>query len=73
MSAVRTQIYLTEEQRRRIDELTDARGDSLAEIVRKALDRYLDEEFEAVEAALGATFGADPGARSIDRDEWNRG
>lgn len=73
MSAVRTQIYLTEEQRRRIDELTDARGDSLAEIVRKALDRYLDEESEAVEAALGATFGADPEARSIDRDEWNRG
>jgi predicted DNA-binding protein len=73
MSAVRTQVYLTEEQRRRIDAIGDAKGESLAEIVRKALDRYLDEEFEDIDAALAATFGADPEARAPDREEWQRG
>jgi predicted DNA-binding protein len=73
MSAVRTQVYLTEEQRRRIDAIVDAKGESLAEIVRKALDRYLDEEFEDIGAALAATFGADPEARAPDRAEWQRG
>jgi predicted DNA-binding protein len=74
MSAVRTQIYLTDAQRRRIDAAMSARGESLAEIVRKALDRYLDDEgLEDIASALDATFGVDPDARAPDRDEWARG
>ena len=66
-------VYLTEEQRRRIDAIVDAKGESLAEIVRKALDRYLEEEVADATTALAATFGADPGASPPDRDEWDCG
>lgn len=73
MSAVRTQVYLTKEQRRRIDEVADASGESLAEIVRRALDRYLAGQAEGAASALAGTFGADPEARAPDRGEWDRG
>jgi hypothetical protein len=73
MSSIRTQIYLTKEQRRRIDACIEAGGQSLAEIVRKALDRYLDTESEDATVALAATFGADSEAKAPDRDEWQRG
>ena len=72
MSATRTQIYLTEAQRRRIDELADAEGVTMAEVVRRALDSYLALEGDAA-AALLATFGADPDATQPDRTEWERG
>jgi hypothetical protein len=73
MSATRTQVYLTEEQRRRIDRLTRADGITLAEVVRRALDRYLDAQDTDPAPALAATFGADPRAAPPDRDEWGRG
>lgn len=73
MSATRTQIYLTEEQRRRVDEVSRAEGVTLAEVVRRALDAYLDREIVASATVLADTFGADPGAAYPDRDEWNRG
>jgi Arc/MetJ-type ribon-helix-helix transcriptional regulator len=73
MSAIRTRVYLTEEQRRRIDALVEAKGVSMAEIVRKALDRYLDEEMADATTVLAATFGADPTASPSNRDEWHRG
>lgn len=73
MSSLRTQVYLTVEQRRRIDALSEAKGQSLAEIVRQALDRYLDQDGEDAAEALAATFGADPDAQAPDRDEWSRG
>ncbi len=44
MPATRTQVYLTEEQRQRIDALAEAEGITMAEVVRRALDAYLDEE-----------------------------
>ncbi|MFP5318713.1 MAG: CopG family transcriptional regulator [Acidimicrobiia bacterium] len=72
MSATRTQVYLTEDQRRRIDEIARAEGVTLAEVVRRALDAYLNAERDA-SAALASTFGADPDARSPRRDEWDRG
>lgn len=73
MSATRTQVYLTEDQRRRIDQLARADGITLAEVVRRALDRYLADERPDGTTALAATFGADPGAAAPDRDEWDRG
>lgn len=68
--AQRTQIYLSDEQRARIDELAQREQVSMAEIVRLALDRYLAQEDD-----LDATFGAAPGLQvSIpSRDEWDRG
>jgi hypothetical protein len=73
MSAVRTQVYLTEEQRNRIDAMAAGEGVTMAEIVRRALDEYLARESPDPRAALAATFGAAPAASIPDRDEWVRG
>ncbi len=72
MSATRTQIYLTEAQRKRIDEIAAAEGVTMAEVIRKALDSYLGRKADA-RAALAATFGADPTVSAPDRSEWDRG
>jgi predicted DNA-binding protein len=72
MSATRTQIYLTEEQRSRIDRVSEAEGIPMAEVVRRALDQYLGDDVDAA-AALRSTFGAVPEATSPARDEWQRG
>jgi predicted DNA-binding protein len=72
MSATRTQIYLTPEQRRRVDEVAGAEGVTMAEIIRRALDAYLDSDAEPAEA-LAATYGADPTISVPSRDEWDRG
>ncbi|HSF85702.1 MAG TPA: CopG family transcriptional regulator [Acidimicrobiia bacterium] len=73
MSATRTQVYLTEEQRQRIDALAEAEGVTMAEIIRRALDSYLEDETPDPELALAATFGAAPDATVPSRDEWDRG
>jgi len=73
MSATRTQVYLTEEQRRRIDAFAAAEGVTMAEVVRRALDWFLESEAPDPQVALDATFGADPGASVPGRDEWDRG
>lgn len=73
MSATRTQVYLTEEQRRRIDELAAVRGVTLAEVVRSALDEYLDNELPDSGPILAATFGVAPQLSPPNRDEWDRG
>lgn len=72
MSATRTQVYLTEEQRRQIDQIVRAEGVTLAEVVRRAIDIYLAAERDPG-PALAATFGADPDAHVPSRDEWDRG
>ena len=70
--STRTQVYLTDEQRRRIDEVAEAEGVTMAEIIRRALDDYFDEQPDA-NATLAATFGAAPDAEVPSRDEWDRG
>jgi predicted transcriptional regulator len=72
MSATRTQVYLTEEQRRKIDQLADSEGVPMAVIIRRALDDYLTGDADAG-TALTATFGAAPAATAPSRDEWQRG
>jgi predicted DNA-binding protein len=72
MSATRTQIYFSAEQRRRIDRAAAARGVAMAEIVREAVDEYLSDEVDASEA-LASTFGASPDAAVPSRDDWRRG
>ncbi|MEM9035380.1 MAG: CopG family transcriptional regulator [Actinomycetota bacterium] len=73
MSATRTQVYLTEEQRQLIDALAASEGVTMAEIIRRAVDSYLEVESPDPELALAATFGAAPDAVAPDRDEWDRG
>jgi len=72
MSATRTQIYLTETQRHRIDQVTAAEGIPMAEVIRRALDQYLRDDADAT-VALSSTFGAVPDATAPSRDEWRRG
>jgi hypothetical protein len=71
MSATRTQVYLTEEQRQQIDAVAAALGITMAEVVRRALDAYLGAQDAS--AALRASFGAVPDLTVPSRDEWDRG
>ncbi|WP_428117698.1 CopG family transcriptional regulator [Candidatus Poriferisodalis sp.] len=73
MSATRTQVYLTEEQRRRIDELADVEGVTLAEVVRRALDAYLSSYSPDAVDTLARTFGQVTDIEVPSRDEWQRG
>ena len=72
MSSTRTQIYLTEEQRRKVDQMADSEGVPMAVIIRRALDDYLTDDADAT-TALASTFGAAPSATAPSRDEWQRG
>jgi Ribbon-helix-helix protein, copG family len=72
MAAQRTQIYLTKDQRAKIDRIRRREGKSLAEVVRDAVDAYEDEPEVDLQAALDATFGAIPDLSVPPRDEWDR-
>lgn len=72
MTSTRTQIYLTEEQRRRLDERGQREGRAMASLIREAVDRYLEATPEA-EEALDATFGSLPALEVPSRAEWDRG
>lgn len=71
MSATRTQIYLTEDQRARVDRAAEAEGVTMAEVIRRAVDEYLDDDTDP-STALASTFGADPAAEVPSRDGWRR-
>ncbi len=71
MSSIRTQLYLTDEQRQRINALAGAEGVTMAEVVRRAVDSYLEEKSPNPDPNLAATFGAAPDATTPSRDEWN--
>jgi len=70
MSSTRTQIYLTEEQRRRIDAIAAAREVPMAEVIRDAVDAYIVAQPD-VAPALRASFGAVPDAAVPPRSEWS--
>jgi hypothetical protein len=72
MAARRTQIYLSAEQRKRLDERRRRERRSLAELVREALDAYLADGPVDPAAALDTTFGALPSLEVPSRDEWDR-
>ncbi|MEZ5176652.1 MAG: CopG family transcriptional regulator [Acidimicrobiia bacterium] len=73
MSATRTQVYLTEKQRQRIDALAEADGVTMTEIIRRAVNSYLEDKTPDPKLALAATFGAVPDAAVPSRNEWDRG
>jgi hypothetical protein len=62
----RTQIYLDEEQDRRLAERARATGRTKSDLIREAVDRLLDEplseqeELARFRAAAGAAFGIAP-------------
>ncbi|MGC2192206.1 MAG: ribbon-helix-helix domain-containing protein [Candidatus Dormiibacterota bacterium] len=64
---VRTQIYLTTDQRARLAERCRQQGVPMAELVREAIDLLLGQEDDRE-----ATFGAAKGIRATipDRSEW---
>ena len=72
MAATRTQIYLTAEQRRRLDDRGRQSGLGLAEMIRAAVDAYLGQETD-LKPALDSTFGALPDLNVSGRDGWGRG
>jgi hypothetical protein len=72
MRSVRTQIYLTGEQRKKLDAMGKRDGKTLAELIREAVDRYTEEEPPDPRHALRATFGALRDLEIPDRSEWDR-
>ena len=72
MAARRTQIYLTAEQRKRLDEWRRRERRTLAELVREAVDAYLADRPADPAAALNSTYGALPRLEVPSRDEWER-
>ena len=73
MSAIRTQVYFTEEQRRKLDLRAAREGKTLAEVVREAVDAYVSDEPADVAALLDETFGSMPELEVPSRTEWDRG
>ncbi len=75
MSATRTQVYLSAQQRELIERRRARTGETMAEVVRGALDAYLDgDELAEQGDTLDATFGRRPDLRSTvpGRAEWDR-
>lgn len=72
MAALRTQIYLTPEQRRALDDLAETDEVSLAELIRLAVDEFLLIRKTDPDAALDASFGAVPEAAAAPRSEWQK-
>jgi Mlc titration factor MtfA (ptsG expression regulator) len=73
MPATRTQIYLTEEQRRRLDAWAKREGKTLAQVIRDAVDAYVAEDPPDLEAVLRESFGSIPDLEMPSRGEWDRG
>jgi hypothetical protein len=72
MPSTRTQIYLTDEQRRGLDARGRRTGAPMARMIREAVDVYLADDLPDVDAALDETFGALPELELPSRDEWDR-
>ena len=70
MLSTRTQIYLTEEQRRRLDVRGRRTGAPMARMIREAVDAYLADDRPDADAALNESFGAVPDLGVPSRDEW---
>lgn len=73
MASTRTQIYLTDDQRRRLDARGRQTGAPLARMIREAVDVYLADDRPDPDVALDESFGALPELELPARDEWDRG
>jgi len=73
MPSTRTQIYLTDDLRRRLDARGRRTGAPMARLIREAVEVYLADDTAEVDAALEEAFGAMPDLEMPNRDEWDRG
>ena len=73
MQAVRTQIYLTKEQKSKLRAIAKTQSRTTASVIREAIDGYLADKNTSADEALAKTFGAIPDLKVPSRDEWNRG
>jgi hypothetical protein len=73
MRSLRTQVYLTRDQRRKLDARARREDKTLASVIRDAVEAYTAEEPPDVDKALAATFGALPDLDVPARSEWDRG
>jgi metal-responsive CopG/Arc/MetJ family transcriptional regulator len=73
---IRTQVQLTEEQARQLKQVAAERGVSLAELIRRAIDRALEEDRmasrreRAVAAVLRGGFRSGKSDISEKHDEY---
>ena len=72
MPSTRTQIYLTEDQRRRLDLRGSRTGAPLARMIREAVDTYLAADEPDMQATLDESFGTLPELEVPPRAEWDR-
>jgi predicted DNA-binding protein len=72
MPSTRTQIYLTAEQRRRLDARRKRDRKPLAQLIREAVDAYLADEPDTA-AALASTFGSLPDLEVPPHGKRDRG
>ncbi len=73
MPSTRTQIYLTDAQRRLLDARGRRTNAPLARMIREAVDAYLVEDQANPDEALDQTFGSLPELELPSREEWDRG
>lgn len=73
MSATRTQVYFTQDQRRRLDALAKRDGKTLAGVVREAVDAYTAQAAPDLQVVLDQAFGSMPDLEVPGRGEWDRG
>ena len=66
---VRTQIYLNESQKKALDKLSSQYGESVAELIRKAVDEFLAKKASTFEDALEKSFGIWKGRKDIGKAE----
>jgi metal-responsive CopG/Arc/MetJ family transcriptional regulator len=72
MPSTRTQIYLTDDLRRRLDQRGRRTGAPMARMIREAVEVYLAEDRPDVQSALDETWGVLPSLELPSRDEWDR-
>jgi hypothetical protein len=68
--AVRTQIYLSAEQRKRLDARAKREGKSMAQLIRDAVDKFIAAD--DVDYVMRKTFGMAPDFEVPPRSEWDR-
>lgn len=73
MSARRTRVNLTEQQREQVAAIAAADGATMAEVIRQALDTCLADQTPSPGPVLTETFGAVLEGSVAPRDEWARG
>lgn len=72
MPSLRTQIYLTEDQRRRLAVRGRRAGVPMAHLIREAVDAYLADDATELSEALNESFGTLPELEVPERVEWNQ-